>query len=62
MEDVISKTKADFVRAKEDLARAFATTPEDRINWSPSPTARTPVQIVAHAAEAIRNIHNFLNG
>ena len=62
MEDTISQAKAEFIRAKDDLARALATTPDDRINWSPSPTSRTPVQIVAHAAAAVKNIHNFLTG
>ena len=50
MEDTISQAKAEFVRAKERLARALATTPDDRIQWSPSPTARTPIQQVGHAA------------
>jgi hypothetical protein len=62
MDDIVSSTKSDFIRAKEQLARALATTPDDRINWSPSPTSRTPVQIVAHAAEALNNINGFVNG
>jgi hypothetical protein len=62
MEDTISKVKADFVRAKVQLVNALATTPDDRINWSPSPTSRTPVQIVAHCAEALKNIHAFSDG
>jgi hypothetical protein len=62
MEDVISQAKADFVRAKDQLSRAFATTPDDKINWAPSPTARTPVQIVVHCAQALKNINEFLDG
>ena len=62
MEDIISQTKAEFSRAKERMARALATTPDDRINWSPSPTARTPIQEVAHAAGAISGILGMLNG
>lgn len=62
MDNVIQQAKADFLRAKKQIARAFASTPDDRINWSPSPTARTPVNLVVHAAGAIKNIHDFLDG
>jgi hypothetical protein len=62
MEDAISKAKADFVRAKDQLTRALANTPDDKVNWAPSPTARTPVQIVVHCAQALRNINEFLDG
>src|SRR5947207_6071947 len=62
MDDAISKAKQEFLAAKKSLARNLATTPDDRINWSPSPTSRTPVQQVAHVAEAIRNIHGMLEG
>src|SRR5258706_2858285 len=62
MEDVISQAKADFVRAKDQLSRAFANTPDDRVNWAPTPTARTPVQIVVHCAQALKNINDFLDG
>lgn len=44
MEDTISQAKAEFVRAKDQVIRALATTPDDRIHWSPAPTARTPIQ------------------
>jgi hypothetical protein len=60
--DRIQKAKADFLDGKGRLMHALATTPDDRLNWSPSPTARTPIQQVAHAAIAIRNLHNTLDG
>lgn len=62
MEDIISQAKAEFVRAKDRIAHALATTPEGKINWSPSPTARTPVQLVAHGAMAIAGIQGMLVG
>lgn len=62
MQDVIEQAKDDFVRAKNSLAHALATTPDDRLNWSPSPSARTPIQVVAHAAIAIKNLNNTLDG
>jgi hypothetical protein len=62
MEDTLGQTKAEFLRAKERMAHALATTPDDKINWSPSPTARTPLQLVAHGAMAITSIQNMLAG
>jgi len=54
--------KANFLRAKGQLCHALANTPDDRLNWSPSPTARTPLHQVVHAAEAIGNIHGMIAG
>lgn len=62
MEDVISQAEAELIRAKERITHALATTPDDRINWSPSPTARTPIQQVAHCADAIPGIQGMLVG
>ena len=62
MEDIISQAKAEFTRAKDRLAKDLATTPDDRINWSPSPSARTPIQQVAHVALSIPGIQRMLTG
>ena len=62
MEDAVSQAKSEFIRAKDRLTNLFAQTPDDKINWSPSASSRTPVQLVAHCAEAIRNINRFLDG
>lgn len=56
------QAKADFLNSKARLERAFANTPDDRINWSPSPSARTAVEQVVHSAHAIGNIHSWLSG
>ena len=62
MEDIISQTKAELVRAKERMAHTLETTPDDKLNWSPSSTARTSVQQVAHAANAMPSIQGMLTG
>ncbi len=62
MEDTISQAKAEFVRAKERLALTLAATPDDRIHWSPSPTARTLLQQVGHAAKTTLIIRDLLTG
>lgn len=62
MSEMIERTKNDFLQAKATLERALATTPDDRINWSPAPTARTPIQLVAHAAWSLGSMHEMLQG
>lgn len=59
---VIDEAKANLAQAKGQLEHAFANVPDDRINWSPSPTARTAVQQVAHAADALHHIAEMLDG
>jgi hypothetical protein len=60
--DIIGDARAGFLRSKDSLRQALTATPDDRLNWSPAPTARTPIQQVAHSAQSIRCIHDFLDG
>ena len=62
MKDTISRTKAEMVTAKARMMHALATTPEDRLKWAPSATARTPLQQVAHSAQSISIIQDMLSG
>jgi len=62
MQETIDQAKANFVRAHQSMRRALETVPDDKLNWAPSPTARTPLHQVAHAAMAVKSIHEMLNG
>lgn len=62
MQVAVEHAKGQLAYAKQRMEHAFANIPEDRLCWSPSPTARTPVQIVVHAADAVTNIQSQLNG
>ncbi|CAN5406317.1 hypothetical protein BH11ARM2_BH11ARM2_28040 [soil metagenome] len=62
MDPRIEEAKTQFLQAKEAFFKAFAAVPDERLNWSPSATSRTPIQQVAHAAESIGHIHAMLNG
>jgi hypothetical protein len=62
MDDIISEAKAEYSRAKARMTTVFTATPDDKLNWSPSPTARTPLQIVAHAALGTSGIAGILQG
>jgi hypothetical protein len=60
--DVVQEAKAEFTRSTDRLTKALESTPDDKINWSPSPTSRTPVHQVAHAAMAIGGMQGMLQG
>jgi hypothetical protein len=62
MEDIVSQAKAELNRAKDRIAHLLAKTPEDRLKWSPSPTARTPIQVVGHAAASNTYIVDLMTG
>jgi hypothetical protein len=62
MENPVEQAKADLGRAAGRLKTLLTKTPEDKLNWSPSPTSRTPVQIVGHSATSIEGIQSMLMG
>lgn len=62
MSKVIEEAKAGYEQARDELLKNFAKMPEERVNWSPAPTARTPVEIVAHCAEAIGHLTEMMRG
>ena len=62
MRETIDQAKTKFLYAKGRIEQSLRTTPDDRVNWSPSPTARTPAQQVAHAAYAVKSLNETLSG
>ena len=50
--DLIAQTKRDTKKAKAQLLKTFGFVSEDKLDWSPSPFARTALQIVAHCGAA----------
>lgn len=50
--DLIERSKRDAETARAQLLKTFEFVPEDKLTWSPSPTARTALQIVAHCGAA----------
>jgi hypothetical protein len=58
----VAPVKAEFEQTKGRLLKNLAVTPDDKLNWSPSPTARTPLEIAFHSAESIALLHSALSG
>jgi uncharacterized damage-inducible protein DinB len=62
MNPQIQSVKMDFDRTTGRLLTDLAATPDDKLNWSPSPTARTPLEVAFHCAEVISGIHGSVDG
>ncbi|MBV9851451.1 MAG: DinB family protein [Armatimonadetes bacterium] len=60
--ELIAQAKEATARAKADLLKTFEFVPEDRLAWSPSPTARTPLWIVAHCGASNAAFAAILRG
>jgi hypothetical protein len=62
MQEIINHAKAGFLQEQERITRALANTPDERVNWSPSPSARSIAQQVAHAGQAVNYIQTQMSG
>ncbi|WP_025229341.1 DinB family protein [Fimbriimonas ginsengisoli] len=62
MAEVIQRAKQEFEQSRGRMMGLLKDTPDDKLNWSPSPTARSPLAIVAHAGIAVHNITEMLQG
>ena len=52
LSEMIAQSKRTVEEAKTRLLTIFEFVPDDKLNWSPSPNAKTPVQIVSHCGFA----------
>ncbi len=50
--ELIENTKTATTRARADLRKTFEFVPEDKLMWSPSLTARTPLWMAMHCGVA----------
>ena len=48
--DFIELSKDRAVSSMEFFLRNFAHVPDDKLHWTPSPTAKSPMRIAAHTA------------
>lgn len=50
MEDLIASCKQSAVGGMEMFLRNFSYVPDDKLNWTPAPTAKSPIRVAAHTA------------
>lgn len=60
MKEQIEQVKESLIHTANRMLHNLDCVPDERINWSPSPTARTPLQQVAHAALSVTGIQFML--
>jgi hypothetical protein len=62
LKEPIAACQARARAAAERLGKALSFVPDDKLNWSPSKTARTSLAIVAHCCLANRMFATVLRG
>ncbi|HEY0867624.1 MAG TPA: hypothetical protein VGE01_09600, partial [Fimbriimonas sp.] len=50
MEETVAASKRSAVEGMEMFLRNFSHVPDDRLDWSPTPTSKSALQIAAHTA------------
>ncbi|MBA3726455.1 MAG: DinB family protein [Armatimonadetes bacterium] len=50
MESLIASCKESAVRGMEIFLKTFSFVPDEKLNWTPSPTAKSAIRIAAHTA------------
>lgn len=61
MPDLITISQQRAVHAMEHFLIVLSFVPEDKLTWSPSPTAKNAIQIAAHTAVTAGNFAKMLN-
>lgn len=50
MDSLVASCKASTVSSMDYFLKSLSFVPDDKLNWSPSPTAKSALQIAAHVA------------
>lgn len=58
----VDTARANFLQAKSRLITLLETTADDKLNWAPSETARSPIRVAAHASQVVHDITEMLDG
>lgn len=60
MESLVASCKESAVNGMEWFLRSFSHVPDDKLNWSPAPGAKTSLRIAAHTAITAGNFAKML--
>src|SRR5260221_8246120 len=50
MESLVASCKESAVRGMEHFLMVFSFVPDDKLTWTPTPTAKSAIRIAAHTA------------
>src|SRR2546425_10949006 len=62
LSDLIAQNKQETEQAKAQLLKTFAFVPDEKLRWSPSESARTPLWIAAHCGVSNDAFATILRG
>lgn len=62
LKKTVADCQASARAAAERLLKTFSFVPDNKVNWSPSPTARTSLAVVAHCCMANRMFAKVFRG
>ena len=62
LKETVADCQARAKSAAERLAKVLSFVPDDKLQWSPSPTARTSLAVVAHCCMANRMFAKIFRG
>ena len=62
MSEVTEQIKSEYTRNEKKLISLLNATPADKLEWSPSPSARTVIELGAHCAMGTTGITGLLKG
>lgn len=54
--------KSELRRTNARMKQLLESTPDNKLTWKPSPSSRSPIEIVGHAASSIKGIQSMLEG
>ena len=60
--EIAVAAKVELAQVHDRLKRSLDKTVEERLMWSPSPSARCPLHLIAHCAFALGFIREMLEG
>lgn len=62
MQEMIGQAKQSIVMGKERFLKTFSFVPDDKLNWSPTPTAKSALRIAAHVGLSNQGMAGIVRG
>ena len=60
--EVVAQAKGKIVRYSERMLHLLSFVPDDKLTWTPSPTAKSSLRIVAHSAVTSKRFADIITG
>lgn len=58
----LENAKSSAIASKDRFLRTFSFVPDDKLNWQPTPTGRSALQVAAHIGLGTESVEPWLRG